>query len=89
MRQRRRITLLAGIRADGDNLCRLPSRLFKATSGCVDRSEAQGLVRLTVAGAAQVENGLARSRLVLIPVELRRVNHTTSTNIHHFSFSSR
>ena len=26
-------TLLAGIRADGDNLCRLPKRLFKAFSG--------------------------------------------------------
>ena len=29
----RTATLLAGIRADGDNLCRLPKRLFKAFSG--------------------------------------------------------
>jgi len=46
--------VLAGIRADGDNLCRLPTSLFKACSGSVDRSGARGLVRLTVAGAAQV-----------------------------------
>jgi hypothetical protein len=48
-------TLLAGIRAGGDNLCRLPKRLFKALSGLCDRSGAVRLVRLTVAGAAQVE----------------------------------
>jgi hypothetical protein len=35
----RRVTLLAGIRAGGDNLCRLPSRLFKATSGNVGQGE--------------------------------------------------
>jgi hypothetical protein len=29
----RTTTLLAGIRADGDDLCRLPKRLFKAFSG--------------------------------------------------------
>ena len=50
----RTTTLLAGIRADGDDLCRLPKRLFKALSGLCDRSGAEGLVRLTVAGAAQV-----------------------------------
>ena len=33
VRFRRTTTLLAGIRADGDNLCRLPKRLFKAFSG--------------------------------------------------------
>jgi hypothetical protein len=33
MRFGRTTTLLAGIRADGDNLCRLPKRLFKAFSG--------------------------------------------------------
>jgi hypothetical protein len=32
-KKRRTTTLLAGIRADGDNLCRLPKRLFKAFSG--------------------------------------------------------
>lgn len=30
---RRVFTVLAGIRADGDNLHRLPTRLFKARSG--------------------------------------------------------
>ncbi len=36
---RRTATLLAGIRADGDYLCRLPSRLFKATSGLLTETE--------------------------------------------------
>ena len=36
---RRKATLLAGIRAGGDDLCRLPSRLFKATSGYVGQGE--------------------------------------------------
>ena len=81
----RAATLLAGIRADGDNLCRLPSRLFKASSGLFDRSGAQGLVRLTVAGAAQVERGRASDAAFLLPVELRHVNHTASTNIANFS----
>ena len=51
----RTTTLLAGIRADGDNLYRLPKRLFKATSGCVgqDGNTQRHFVRLTVAGAAQ------------------------------------
>ena len=57
VRLRRTATLLAGIRAGGDNLCRLPKRLFKALSGMCDRSGALGLVRLTVAGAAQVRCG--------------------------------
>ncbi len=35
---RRIATSLAGIRAGGDYLCRLPSRLFKASSGLCDRS---------------------------------------------------
>jgi hypothetical protein len=50
----RAATLLAGIRAGGDYLCRLPKHLFKALSGMCDRSGAVKLVRLTVAGAAQV-----------------------------------
>jgi hypothetical protein len=54
VRFRRTATLLAGIRAGGDYLCRLPKRLFKALSGLCDKSGAKGLVRLTVAGAAQV-----------------------------------
>ena len=81
----RAATLLAGIRAGEDNLCRLPSRLFKASSGLIDRSEAQGLVRLTVAGAAQVEPCRASDVAFLLPVELRHVNHTASTNMVDFS----
>jgi hypothetical protein len=77
--------LLAGIRAGGDNLCRLPKRLFKAFSGLCDRSGAQGLVRLTVAGAAQVGCCRASDATLLLPVELRRVNHTASTNISNFN----
>ena len=47
-------------------------------------------VRLTVAGAAQADLGLAlgkkcQSRFgLLLPVELRHVNHTASTNKSHF-----
>lgn len=81
----RTATLLAGIRAGGDNLCRLPKRLFKALSGMCDRSGAQGLVRLTVAGAAQVRCGRAFDPTLLLPVELRRVNHTSSTNSDNFN----
>jgi hypothetical protein len=36
---RRTATLLAGIRAGGNDLCRLPSRLFKATSGILTETE--------------------------------------------------
>jgi hypothetical protein len=36
---RRAATLLAGIRAGGDDLCRLPSHLFKATSGMLTEAE--------------------------------------------------
>ncbi len=77
--------MLAGIRAGGDNLCRLPKRLFKALSGLCDRSGAQGLVRLTVAGAAQVGRCRASDAAFLLPVELQRVNHTASTNIVNFN----
>ena len=47
-------------------------------------------VRLTVAGAAQADLGrthgtLCQSRFgLLLPVELRHVNHTASTNKNHF-----
>jgi len=51
----RDFTLLAGIRAGENNPVRLPSCLFKATSGCVgqDGNTRGHFVRLTVAGAAQ------------------------------------
>ena len=53
-RDKRTATVLAGIRADGCNLHRLPKRVFKALS---DRDESGALLGarpLTVAGAAQV-----------------------------------
>ncbi len=52
---KRGFTLLAGIRASENNLVRLPSCLFKATSGYVGQggSTQEYFVRLTVAGAAQ------------------------------------
>ena len=86
----RGFTLLAGIRASENNPVRLPSCLFKATSGYVGQDgNTQGhFVRLTVAGAAQA--GLWPSHVqkrctwsaikLLLPVELRYVNHTASTN---------
>jgi len=86
----RGFTLLAGIRASEDNPVRLPSCLFKATSGYVgqDGNTQRHFVRLTVAGAAQA--GLRPSHVqkrctwlakkLLLPVELRHVNHTASTN---------
>jgi len=86
----RGFTLLAGIRASEYNPVRLPSCLFKATSGYVgqDGNTQRHFVRLTVAGAAQA--GLRPSHVqkrctwlakkLLLPVELRHVNHTASTN---------
>ena len=88
---KRDYTLLAGIRASENNPVRLPSCLFKATSGYVGQDgNTQGhFVRLTVAGAAQA--GLWPSHVqkrctwsaikLLLPVELRYANHTASTNI--------
>ena len=69
--------LLAGIRADGNNLCRLPTSLFKTCSGSVDRSGATGLVRLTVAGAAQVGWCRASDIHLLLPVKLRECEPPT------------
>ena len=85
----RGFTLLAGIRASENNPVRLPSCLFKATSGYVgqDGNTRRHFVRLTVAGAAQADLGRTlgkkcQSRFgLLLPVELRHVNHTASTNI--------
>ncbi len=74
----RTTTVLAGIRAGGDNLHRLPKRLFKALSGC-DESGILRCVHLPLRGQRRL--GLPRIGLsLLLPVELRRVNHTASTN---------
>lgn len=82
----RNVTLLAGIRAGENYLCRLPMRLFKALSGLCDRSGAQRLVRLTVAGAAQVGCCRACDATLLLPVELRCVNHIASTNSVNYKY---
>ena len=86
----RGFTLLAGIRAGENNPVRLPSCLFKATSGCVgqDGNTQRHFVRLTVAGAAQAgskpsyvqKRCTKKAKKLLLPVELRHVNHTASTN---------
>ena len=92
-------TLLAGIRAGENNLVRLPSCLFKATSGYVGQggNTEQCFVRLTVAGAAQAgflllpcteKKYLVEGKL-LLPVELRCVNHTASTNKRILATSAR
>ena len=83
-------TLLAGIRASENNPVRLPKCLFKALSGNVEQggNTARCFVRLTVAGAAQAGHQLEPctkkkylvERKLLLPVELRHVNHTASTN---------
>ena len=65
------------------NRHRLPKRVFKTLSGC-DGGEIKMIRPLTVAGAAQVRFDLDRQTL-LLPVELRRVNHTASTNRADFS----
>jgi hypothetical protein len=56
---KRDFTLLAGIRAGENNPVRLPSCLFKTTSGYVgqDGNTRGHFVRLTVAGAAQAGFG--------------------------------
>ncbi len=57
--RKRTTTLLAGIRAGGGNLHRLPKRVFKAFSDC-DESSVDMTRPLTVAGAAQVEDRRVR-----------------------------
>ena len=87
---KRECTLLAGIRAGENNLVRLPKCLFKAFSGDVGQggNTVTCFVRLTVAGAAQAGHRLwprtkkkyLIKRKLLLPVELRCVNHNASTN---------
>ena len=71
-------TLLAGIRAKQSNLHHLPKHLFQSTQW-QSMKAGQNARLLTVAGAAQVKFtpwGLP----LLLPVELRFVNQTSSTN---------
>ena len=70
--------MVAGIRADGGNRHRLPKCLHKHPVALM-AAEPQRVRPLTVAGAAQVRPAVARIAL-LLPVELRHVNHTASTN---------
>lgn len=82
--------MLAGIRAGENNSVRLPESLFKAYSGYVGQggNTVKCFVRLTVAGAAQAgappnactEKMYLAGRTLLLPVELRCVNHIASTN---------
>jgi hypothetical protein len=74
----RTFTVLAGIRAGGINLHRLPKRLFKALSGC-DESGISRCVHLPLRGQRRLGRPVLGVSL-LLPVELRRVNHTASTN---------
>jgi hypothetical protein len=55
--RKRATTVLAGIRAGGCNLHRLPKRLFRTLSGR-DESGIKMIRPLTVAGAAQVKFAL-------------------------------
>ena len=77
-------TLLAGIRAGRDDPPRLPRCVFRTSSGLFERGGAcKRLVCLTVAGAAQAEEDARGADPFLLPVELRYVNHTASTNNRH------
>ena len=72
-------TELAGIRAGGATCIAFPIAK-KALSG-MDASGIDCAIRpLTVAGAAQVRQSATRLT-TLLPVELRRVSHTASTNL--------
>jgi hypothetical protein len=69
--------VLAGIRAGGINLHRLPKRVFKTLSGC-DGSGILQFVHLPLRGQRRL--GLPIWLALLLPVELRHVNHVASTN---------
>ncbi len=73
----RATTSLAGIRAGGATCQAFPGACSNAQWLCWKLN--QGIRPLTVAGAAQVRLGVERIPL-LLPVELRHVNHTASTN---------
>ena len=77
----RRTTLLAGIRAKQSNLHRLPKHLFQGAQWHLMKAGQKARL-LTVAGAAQVKIAPGGSSL-LLPVELKFVNQTSSTNSSH------
>ncbi len=77
--RKRATTLLAGIRAGGTTYQTFPSVCSKR-SVAVMEAKSGGIRPLTVAGAAQVRWGCYQLDTLLLPVELRRVNHTASTN---------
>ena len=70
-----------------NDLHRLPKRVFKTLSGCDGSEIAKGFVHLPLRGQRRL--GFAvDGKSLLLPVELRRVNHTASTNerilqLHH------
>lgn len=75
--------MLAGIRAGGVNLHRLPKCLAKTFSG-LDESGALRRVHLPLRGQRRLGLLLA-SVTLLLPVELRHLNHAASTNAAHSS----
>ena len=74
----RTATVLAGIRAGGINLHRLPKRVFRTLSDN-DESGVLRLVHLPLRGQRRL-SWATLSFTLLLPVELRRVNHVASTN---------
>ena len=75
----RSTTVLAGIRAGGINLHRLPVRLSKHPVTMME-AKSKKICPLTVAGAAQVRLAQSKSITLLLPVELQPVNQAASTN---------
>ena len=75
--QKRAATVLAGIRAGEINLHRLPKRVFKTLS---DNDESGVLRHVHLPLRGQRRLGLPVWLTLLLPVELRRVNHIASTN---------
>ena len=73
--------MLAGIRAKQINPHHLPKHLFQGTQWLLMKAGQKARL-LTVAGAAQVKNSLKGTSL-LLPVELKFVNQTSSTNNWH------
>jgi len=83
--KKRAATVLAGIRAGGVNLHRLPKSFRKTLSGLDASGGVQRhFVHLPLRGQRRLGLLLA-SVTLLLPVELRRALHTTSTNAAHSS----
>jgi hypothetical protein len=73
--------LLAGIRADENNLCRLPNYIRCNQWPCMTEVELLLTRSLTVAGTAQVRLIRISESAPLLPVELQSMNNNASTNL--------